>query len=475
MPNYSAKMLESIIRQTSVIERSTNQLLERQIRGTEGILVSSENTSRIVNLLHCEVHDLKNGLHELGWRLSDDMYETVWQLEQINAELLEITEILSAPLATRSRELRNRGLKAFSDGLYEDALDDLKNAASLNRYDFIVHITIGMIYWRHLDDVSQAIDSFQKSVRYAKPDSPYYASYALLNLMQIEYAQGNFSNALEHALQARDLAVNSPAAHYACAQCYAALEDRENALEVLKRCLRMDVRYALRSYNDGAFTSFQSDLEGVYGALAEELEVACQEAADYYGRWTSEVYEAIERCSRSNRKITWEALKKNIVLTSEAIEQAQALAKRHRLLDSVDAFHILYFSVPSRSSGLIADFGRAVKDKKTSPPSYTDMDAWIYVLGREIGFLLGLALGFRGCVLASSIGSGFVTSIVYIVAGSLIGYAVDYVRMRRLSMFARAIGNLQYRLSRLGSELPDYSTAFPAAYRNANTANNTRA
>ena len=193
---FAIDLGKNVEQQKSLMRDQTKVLVATLISSTNAIIASQEKISESINNLLYSVDDISDGTNNLYYSIDDisggieglraafewGISEVVWQIEQNREVLKNILEILMAPLDTKAKELKHRAEEAYSNGWHADALEDFLESEKINRYDFSVHISLGMIYLFHKKNKKKALEYFKKALKYAKPKSKYHASLALLYL-----------------------------------------------------------------------------------------------------------------------------------------------------------------------------------------------------------------------------------------------------------------------------------------------------
>jgi hypothetical protein len=142
--------------------------------------------------------------------------EVAYQQRLTNEKLLEILEVLQAPLDTQAKELRRRAEEAYGNGWIDDASADFLESEALNRYDFTVHHALGTISFVHKGDLAEAKREFALAAQYARPKSPLDTAYALVALASVEEKAGSLPEALKASADAVGIADGTcPEAYYA--------------------------------------------------------------------------------------------------------------------------------------------------------------------------------------------------------------------------------------------------------------------
>ncbi len=269
------KLGSNINNQIQIIQNAANKNLVNQLevtaKHTNQIIVSQETTQKILHNgfddLTYKLNEVSVGINELKsaffWGISD----VVWQIEQTNETLRGILSILSAPLDTQAIELRIRAEEAYQNGWYEDAIIDFLESEIKNRYDFSVHISLGILYLFHKIDKSKALEYFEKAIKYARPKSNYYTSYALLHKGLILIDFNRIEEAEEATREAIKLTPYFVEAYYQNAQYNSILKNSEISVKNLEICIKSDIKYLLKSYNDPFFDNIRSNLDELYNRI----------------------------------------------------------------------------------------------------------------------------------------------------------------------------------------------------------------
>jgi len=175
-----------------------------------------------------------------------------------------------APLDTQAKELRRRAEDAYANGWFEDALEDFLESEKKNKYDFLVHISIGMIYLFQKIDKEKAIEYFEKATKYAKPKSPYHASFALLYKALIKRDLGHIEEAEKCTDEAVRLCPDFAEALYHNALYNALLNKPAKAIPLLKEAIVIDINYCEKIHNEKAFNKIRSQVNAMFEELRDE-------------------------------------------------------------------------------------------------------------------------------------------------------------------------------------------------------------
>ena len=138
------------------IGKALKKQLALGIQHSKDILISQERISEGIDNLAESLGSIKDGVNAIGAILEWVFSEIVWQLEQNREYLKQIVEVLMAPLDTQARERKKRAEKALANGWYQDAEEEFLVSEELNKFDFTIHVSLGMIALFHNIDKHKA-------------------------------------------------------------------------------------------------------------------------------------------------------------------------------------------------------------------------------------------------------------------------------------------------------------------------------
>ena len=126
--------------------KSQNQeLISSQLRSANSILASQDRIREGIDATTFSINQVNEGIGGLKSAFEWGISEVVWQIEQNREYLKSILDRIIAPLDTQAKELRKRAEKAYLNGWYDDALEEFLKSEKKNKFDFFVHMNIGMI------------------------------------------------------------------------------------------------------------------------------------------------------------------------------------------------------------------------------------------------------------------------------------------------------------------------------------------
>ena len=269
--HYSAIQLGKDVKaQTKAINQQTEALVAAQNASTSTIISSQERISEGIDNVAYGLENVEEGIYGLKAAFEWGISEVVWQIEQNRHVLRGILQVLMAPLDTQAKELRKRAEDAYTNGWFEDALEDFLESEKKNKYDFLVHISIGMIYLFQKIDKEKALEYFDKAIKYAKPKSPYHASYALLYKSLIKRDYGLIEEAENCTDEAVKLCTDFAEALYQNAQYNALLNKPDKAIPLLRKVIEMDVNYCEKIHNEKNYDKILAHINKLFVELRDE-------------------------------------------------------------------------------------------------------------------------------------------------------------------------------------------------------------
>ena len=274
-------------------------------------------------------YGIEAGLEALAAAFEWGMAEVVYHLELQRKELKKIVEILEAPLETQARELRHRAEFAHRNNWIDEALMDFLEAESKNYADFTIHQSLGNIYLRK-NDLTKALEYYEKAAKYARPHSSYYTSYALWHLGQVKYLQGEIGSAYEATKEATRLQPHLVQALYDHARYCALFTKEEESMANLREAIEIDRNYSLKALTDESFANMGE-------ALRALLETFRQEAKRRAQNTLNVCHECLRLAADIDSDFKWHPAETNLRWLEEKVRNVEALIKKDSYFDFLDA------------------------------------------------------------------------------------------------------------------------------------------
>lgn len=312
------------------ISEQANKIREAQFQAADDIITSQEQTRNELKAeISSGVDDIVNGLEGMKSTFEWGFSELVWQIEKQRGTLQEILETLQKPLDTQAKELKKRAERAYENGWFDDALQDFLESEKKSKYDFTVHQNLGNIYFFHKAQPDKALKYYEKAAKYAKPESAFHASFALLHVGLIEYLRENFNKAYEATSKAIELSPELQEARYEHAKYCTKVGEYEEALGHLKTVISNDRYYAVKANLEEDFNVMKPKLLSLFGNLRDD--------ARNQAKLEVEKAEKLIQYAESHGSKDYTISKFEIA--KETLEEAGDLYQKNSLFDYVGASH----------------------------------------------------------------------------------------------------------------------------------------
>lgn len=270
--------------QTEIIRQSTKAMIVNKTHSLNEIIASQEGIQEEggFDKLSYSVEEVSEGIQGLKAAFEFGISEVVWQIEQNREVLQNILDVLMAPLDTQAKELRRRAEDSYANGWFDDALEDFLESEKKNKYDFSVHISLGMIYLFQMVNKIKAYESFEKAVKYARPKSKYHASLALLYLALIKRDLNQIEKAEKLTAEAIQLTPDFAEALYQNAQYNGKLKKVDRCIRSLTAAIKADKMYCIKADKDEMFDSVRSHVNKLFLKLKNEVLRECNTILNKY-------------------------------------------------------------------------------------------------------------------------------------------------------------------------------------------------
>ena len=432
---------QDVKEQTTTINRQTEAFIATQLVSTNAIIASQERVREGIDRVAYGVGRVEQGIYELKSAFEWGISEVVWQIEQNREVLKGILELLMAPLDTQAKERRKRAENAYSNGWIDDAEGEFIESEKLNKYDFAIHISLGMIYLFQKIDKDKALEYFEKAIKYSRPESKYHTSYALLYKALVKRDLALLEEAERCTAEAVELSPNFAEALYQNAQYNAQLRNIQKSMNGLDKAVRLDRNYSVKADNDLMFDPIRSDVNKLFEALRDEVIKSCDEAYNGFRRSIDTINQIVD----STRDADF--INFDIKDFRPPVAKIKTFIERNSYLDGLDAQTKLVDMVAQGKdylgsskkylTNIISDIDSrsANTSKMLREKSMKRKDTLVATL-TGIGGIISLIVGLESCMARmSSINprgfgdfflflSPFILGIGIMLAGGLITYFV---------------------------------------------------
>lgn len=274
--NYELRLLENVIQGRQANERLAKAFESQAIQSHVDIsplVASRDRMNNGMGALSVAMLEANETLGALLSVVDSGFADMAYQQRLANEQLLEILQVLQAPLDTQAKELRRRAEEAYRNGWIDDARQDFKESEQLNRYDFTVHHALGTIAFAHDGNREVARNEFALAAQYARPKSAVDSAYALVALASVEEAMGALRDALGHSDEAVNVGQGTcPEAYYARARyTLATAGSRDAALEDLEAAFWGNPALVVASMSDHILTVHTGSRDEALGRFRDGL------------------------------------------------------------------------------------------------------------------------------------------------------------------------------------------------------------
>ena len=251
------KFDSNVQKQSELFKNASKEQLKHRLSSTNSIISSLNKSEELLSLgfdeLSISLNQISNGLSGLQSSFEWGISEVIWQIEQNREILKSINQGIWHPFDAQAKNRKEHAQEAYNAGWYDDAEEYFLESEKIVRFDFSVHISLGLIYLFHKIDKQKALVYFDKAIKYASPKSAYYKSYALLYKALILFDFGQIKEAEQFSQEAIDSSSNFIEAYYQNAQYNAILKNSEKSIHQLDIAVSNDIGYCLKANNDPSF------------------------------------------------------------------------------------------------------------------------------------------------------------------------------------------------------------------------------
>lgn len=265
---------KDIKNQSRLIKEQQKQLLTTQIENANRLIASQEiiaitnqqyfsNTSNALDDIACGIDELKASFE---WGIS----EIAWQIEQNREVFKSIEKGIWSPYDARARNKKEQAQEAYNYGWIDESEEYFLESEQILKTDFSVHISLGMIYLFHKIDKGKALSYFEKAIKYARPKSNFYTSFALLHKALIHFDLNDLNSAINSAIEAIELSPNFSEAYYQLAQYYAQSKEAKKSIDNLYIAIKSDKNYCLKADNDSLLDPVRENVNSLFELIRND-------------------------------------------------------------------------------------------------------------------------------------------------------------------------------------------------------------
>ena len=222
----------------AILKDQTEEMIAAQTDSAEEIVVGQGVTEDVLQELDYDIKSVGQGMSGLKAAFEWGISDVVWCIEKKTEELQDVMMNIYKVPDGKMDQLRHNADEAFARGDMAGAMEKFAEIESMISDDFSVCINYGMIYLFHAIDKRKALVYFDRAIKYVRPYSTYYTSYALLYKALINRDLGFIEEAERCASEAVGLSPGFAEAMYQNAQYNALLNRPEQAIPLLKKAIK---------------------------------------------------------------------------------------------------------------------------------------------------------------------------------------------------------------------------------------------
>ncbi len=255
--------------QKEVLKDQIIEMIRSRVASSSAIIASRGLPLDSISDIAYTDKDIGQGMQGLKAAFEWGISDVVWQLE-LNRNSLE--NMLEDMYAGMKELLANRkeAVAAYEKGDIDNALAHFLKLLKKNKYDFTVHMSLGMIYLMNKIDKEEALTHFDNAIQYARKHSSYYGSYALLHKALIKRDLGSIDEAEQFSEEAAGLSPDLTEATYQRAVYNALLDKPDKAVSLLKKAINDDIIYCLKINNENAFDEMRPQITEMFEKIRTE-------------------------------------------------------------------------------------------------------------------------------------------------------------------------------------------------------------
>ncbi|MBC8550561.1 MAG: hypothetical protein H8D23_13020 [Candidatus Brocadiales bacterium] len=260
------------------LKDQTEEMIAVQTDSAEEIVVGQGVTEDMLQELDYDIKSVGQGMSGLKAAFEWGISDVVWCIEKRTEELQDVMMSIYKVPDGKMDQLRHNADEAFAMGDMERAIELFAEVESLIKDDFSICVSYGMIYLFHKIDKEKALVYFDRAIKYVRPHSTYYTSFALLYKALIKRDFGLIEEAENCTNEAIYLSPGFTEAMYQNAQYNALLKRPEDAIPLLKKAIKEDIVYCLKILWEQDFKQISSEIAQLYEELRNDKNEKVKEA-----------------------------------------------------------------------------------------------------------------------------------------------------------------------------------------------------
>ncbi len=263
-----------------ILKNQTDEMIVAQIDSADEIISSQNLAEEAIQEIGYSIKKVRQGMSGLKAAFEWGISDVVWCIEKNTEEIQDVMMAIYMVPDGQMDQLRHKADESFAMGDMAGAMEIFAEIESFIKDDFSVCISYGMIYLFHKIDKNEALAYFDRAIKYVKPYSTYYTSYALLYKALIKRDFGLIEEAEKCTSEAIELSPGFTEAMYQNAQYNALLNRPEKAIPLLKKAIKEDIVYCLKILWEQDFKPISSQITELFEGIRKEKNEKVEEALD---------------------------------------------------------------------------------------------------------------------------------------------------------------------------------------------------
>lgn len=202
---------------------------------------------------------LENSIYYLGDVLCASLDEIIWQIVQQSEKLDEILQVLKNSRNIEAQQLVKQGVRHYVTGEYQEAEERFRLALTFDTTDYQVLMNLAYIEI-HKNNAQESMVFFNKALKLPENLSQDAKCRTLLAIGRLNYAEGNYQDALSNAKQASSIFKEDPVIIYTNAVYACLCGDKSLALKHLEKAIYVDHAFFSKAAVDHNFHSIHQDV-----------------------------------------------------------------------------------------------------------------------------------------------------------------------------------------------------------------------
>ena len=393
----------------TILKDQTDAMIAAQMLSVDEIISSQDISEEAIQEISYSIKNVGLGMSGLKAAFEWGISDVVWCIEKDTEELSDVLMNIYRVPDGKMDHLRHKADDAFAMGDMAGAMEMFAEIELLIKDDFSICISYGMIYLFHKIDKEQALVYFDRAIKYARPYSTYYTSYALLYKGLIKRDLGLIEEAEKCSSEAIRLSPGLTEAMYQNAQYNALLNRPEKAITLLKKAIKEDLVYCLKILWEQDFRQISAEIAQLYEEIRDGKNEQINETLEEVKKNVTLLTGAVKGVKKLGYSVPDES---SVEMLEEGSNEVDALIRNDSIFDAHFAGILLpllskklkrqkellkmkgnefYMDIENKIQELSA--GVDGKKKKGGPVSFVIQFLCGQIVALPFGWFIGIPLG----------------------------------------------------------------------------------